>query len=93
MEVNIMTLKILRPDAKGRITLGHLVDGVSGYTVTETKEHKLILEPYVEIPAREKWLFKNKAALKKVERGLKDAAAGRLSKKGSFAKFSNDDIE
>jgi hypothetical protein len=88
-----MSLKIVRPDSKGRVTLGHLASGVSGYTITETKEHKLILEPYVEIPARERWLFDNKAALKKVESGLKDAAAGRLSEKGSFAKFSDDDIE
>ena len=88
-----MSLKIVRPDAKGRVTLGHLADGVSGYTITETKEHKLILEPYVEIPARERWLLNNKTALKKIERGLKDAAAGRLSRKGSFAKFSDDDIE
>jgi len=79
--VDIMSLKIVRPDAKGRITLGHLANVVSGYTVTETKDHKLILEPYVEIPARERWLFENKTALKKVKRGLKDAAAGRLSEK------------
>jgi hypothetical protein len=88
-----MLPKIVRPDAKGRITLGRLTKGVSGYTVTETKDHKLILEPQVEIPAREKWLFENKTALKKVERGLQDAAEGRLSKKGSFSKFADDDIE
>jgi hypothetical protein len=89
-----MIPKIVRPDAKGRITLGHdLTKGVSGYMVTETKDHKIILEPQVEIPAREKWLFENKTALTKVERGLKDAAQGRLSKKGSFAKFSDDEIE
>ena len=29
----------------------------SGYIVTETKDHQLILEPLAEIPAREKWLF------------------------------------
>ena len=39
------------------------------------------------LPEREKWLFKNKLALKKVMRGLQDAAEGRLYKKGSFAKF------
>lgn len=75
-------------------TLGHdLTKGVSGYTVTETKDHKIILEPQVEISAREKWLFENKTALKRVQRGLKEAAEGKLSTKGSFAKFSDDEIE
>ena len=88
-----MLPKLVRPDSKGRITLGRLAKGVSGYKITETKDHKLILDPQVEIPAREKWLFKNRNALKNVEAGLQDAAKGRLSKKGSFAKFANDDID
>lgn len=46
-------------------------------------DHKIILEPYTEIPAQEKWLFKNHEALKKVKRGLEDSAAGRLRDKGS----------
>jgi len=88
-----MLHKIVRPDAKGRIMLGALAKGVSGYVLTETKDHRLILDPRVEIPASEKWLFDNKTALKKVERGLQDAAKGRLSDKGSFAEFVDDDIE
>ena len=40
-----MLPKMVRPDAKGRITLGHLAKGVSGYTVTETSDHKIILAP------------------------------------------------
>jgi hypothetical protein len=85
-----MALKMLRPDSKGRITLGHLADGVSGFAVTETKDHKIILEPYSEIPSREKWLFDNKLAMKKINQGLKDAETGRLVEKGSFAEFADD---
>ncbi len=88
-----MMQKIIRPDAKGRITLGRLSNGVSGYVITETKDHKLILTPYIEIPAREKWLFEKKETLKKVKKGLQDAAEGRVAKKGSFAKFADDEIE
>lgn len=83
--------KMLRPDAKGRITLGSLAIGVSGFVVTETKDHNLLLEPYAEIPMRERWLFDNKAALEQVEMGIKDAAAGRISKRGSFAKFVDEE--
>lgn len=87
-----MLPKMVRPDAKGRITLGHLADGVSGFTVTE-KDHKIILEPFTEIPAREKWLFQNKEASKKLEQGLKDSAQGRVSEKGSFTKYLHDNSD
>ena len=82
--------RIVRPDAKGRITLGSLAHGISSYIVTKDKHNRIILEPRVEIPAKEKWLFDNKAALKQVKKGLEDSAAGRLKKRGSFAKFTDD---
>ena len=46
--------KIYRVDKKGRITLGALAEGISSFAVTETKDHKLILEPYIEVPIRSK---------------------------------------
>jgi hypothetical protein len=89
-----MSAKLVRPDSKGRISLGHYIaEGVSAYSITESKDHKLILEPYVEMPAREKWLFNNKTALTKVKRGLKDAAEGRLIDKGNFSQYVDDDID
>jgi hypothetical protein len=88
-----MLPKMLRPDSKGRITLGHLADGVSGFSMQVTEDHKIILEPYTEIPAKEKWLFNNKKALKGVKRGLKDAAEGRVSSLGSFSKYLEDDSD
>jgi len=84
-------LKMLRPDSKGRVTLGHLADGVSGFSVTITDDHKIILEPYSEIPSREKWLFENKKALDMVNKGLSDAKAGKLVSKGSFSTFTDED--
>lgn len=84
-------LRMLRPDSKGRITLGPLAAGISGFSVTIVEDHKILLEPYSEIPTREKWLFENKEALSLVNRGLEDAAAGRLISKGSFSKFTKED--
>lgn len=78
---------MVRPDVKGRITLGHLADGVSSFTVIQDNFHRIILEPNVEIPAREKWLFDNKAALAQVKQGIKDAAEGKLTSRGSFSKY------
>ena len=88
-----MSQKMLRPDSKGRITLGHLADGVSNYAVTITKDRKIILVPYAEIPAKEKWLFDNKKALKSLDQGLEDAAVGRVSYIGSFAKYTDNNNE
>lgn len=79
--------KIVRPDAKGRIALGRLAEGVSSYIISQDSENRIVLEPQVEIPAREKWLYENKTALSQVRQGLKESAAGRIKKKGSFKKY------
>jgi hypothetical protein len=87
----MMSKRMVRPDAKGRITLGSLAEGISGFLVTRDKEDRIILEPFTEIPAREKWLFENKLALKKVTQGIKDAASHRVSPKGGFGKYLDED--
>ena len=77
----------LRPDSKGRITLGKLADGVSSYRARRQADGTIVLEPFVEIPADELWLHENRRALEGVRRGLADSKAGRLVSKGSFAKY------
>jgi len=84
--------KTLRPDSKGRISLGSLSEGVSGFKVTVDKQQRIILEPLVEITAREKWLFNNPTALRQVQKGIEDAARGRVVKK-DFSKYLKDDEE
>ncbi|MBL7555660.1 MAG: hypothetical protein JNM24_07540 [Bdellovibrionaceae bacterium] len=83
----------LRPDSKGRVTLSKLANGVSSFNVLQDAEGRLLLEPMVEIPAREKWLFDNPEALASVKRGIADAKAGRVKSLGSFAKFVDEDEE
>jgi hypothetical protein len=89
----MVSVKMLRPDAKGRISLGHLATGVSSYAVHQKKNGTILLEPFVEIPAKEKWLFDNKTALKQVKAGLEQAKSGELVKRGSFAKYTDNEIE
>ncbi len=83
----------IRPDAKGRITLGSLARGVSSFQASVDSSGRIILEPFAEIPAREKWLFENKDALGAVRDGLSQAAEGRTISKGSFASFTNEEID
>lgn len=82
--------KTVRPDSKGRISLGKVAENVSSYNVIQ-KDHYIILEPNVEIPAREKWLWDNKSALNTVKKGLKDAAEGRTKSLGDFSKYVDDE--
>lgn len=81
----------VRPDAKGRITLGKLAEGVSSYRVYQEKDGCLRLEPYTEIPARERWLYENPEALASVLKGIEQAEAGKRRYRGSFAHHLHDD--
>lgn len=76
----------LRPDAKGRITLGKLAEGVSSYRARRQEDGTIVLEPFVEIPADERWLYQDKKALETLRKGLADAKAGRLTRT-SFKKY------
>ena len=79
-----MLTKMVRADTKGRIALGHLADEVSGFSVTKNENNR---ELYIEIAAHEKWLFSNKIALKNIENGIEDAKLNRLSEKGGFSRY------
>jgi hypothetical protein len=83
----------VRPDSKGRIALGRLAKGVSSYRVHEDADGTLVLEPYTEIPAKEQWLYKNRAARASVERGVEESAAGKAKSAGSFATYADNSDE
>lgn len=83
----------LRPDSKGRISLGKLAQGVSSFRARRMEDGSIVLEPFTEIPAREKWLFDNPVALGAVKAGLDQAAAGKTRAIGSFAQYADEDID
>ena len=58
---------VLRPDAKGRISLGEIARNVSSYRMSVEQNGKIVLEPYVEIPLSENWIFENKELLDKIK--------------------------
>ena len=80
----------VRPDAKGRITLGKLAEGLSGFKVTKNSDGSFHLLPLKEIPERELWLYRNPEAMAAVLEGLADSKAGRVHDLGSFAKYLED---
>ncbi len=75
----------LTVDSRKRISLTKLLPGGKISSVRAYRENeRIVLEPMVEIPAREVWLYEKKAALKKVKTGLSQKGT---VKRGSFAKY------
>ena len=62
-----MTDVFLRPDSKGRISLGKIANNVSSYKMTVKENGQLLLEPYVEIPLSDKWVFEDKDLIDKIK--------------------------
>ena len=82
---------LLTPDAKGRVSLGKPAEGVVGYRRIDLEDGKILLEPMAAIPAKELWLHQTPGALKSVERGLKQSAAGKVVSLGRFAQQAEED--
>ena len=71
----------VKPDAKKRVVLPKaLIEEGITYHIYTNKFGQIVLDPQVTIPASELWLFNNPVALASVQRGLADAAQGKVSK-------------
>lgn len=70
----------VKADAKKRVVLPKaLVEEGVTYHIYTNKFRQIVLDPQVTIPASELWLFNNPVALASVQRGLSDAAQGKVS--------------
>lgn len=69
-ETELIKVKQYLTDKKG-----HKVAAV--IDMNELDRLEVLLET---IPSTERWLYRNKVALKSVHKGLKEAAAGKISK-------------
>lgn len=68
-------------DSRNRIPLTKVLRNCEAKTFDMYWENdKLILVPMVEIPERETWVYKNKKVLASLEKGLSDAAHGKVRK-------------
>lgn len=67
-------------DDRNRLTLGELVKGAKRVRLYRNERGEVLLQPVVEIPASEVWLFQNQEALESVKKGLKDISEGKISK-------------
>ena len=73
-------------DAKKRVSLGKLLPPGNIRSVRAyTDGIRIVLEPMMEVPVEEAWLFENRDSLKKVLTGLTQKGS---VKRGSFAKYA-----
>ncbi len=67
-------------DERNRLTLGELFKGYKRIRLFKNDRGEVLLQPIVEIPASELWLYRNKEAFQSVQRGVEDAAEGKITK-------------
>jgi len=67
-------------DERNRLTLGGIFKGFKRVRLYKNNRGEVLLQPIVEIPASELWLFQNEEAIESVQRGLKDASDGKITK-------------
>lgn len=90
-------LNKIQMDAKYRICLGSFLskeerEQLSSFRVSRQEDGKIVLDPFMEIPAREHWIYKNPKALASLKRGIEDAKNGRIIDMDiDFSKFLDDE--
>ncbi|MCP4667178.1 MAG: hypothetical protein GY849_12515 [Deltaproteobacteria bacterium] len=67
-------------DDRKRLTIGELFGDFKRVRLYENERGEILLQPVVEIPASELWLFQNREAFESVQKGLMDASLGKISK-------------
>jgi hypothetical protein len=67
-------------DDRNRLTLGELLKGAKRVRLYRNRRGEMLLQPVVEIPASEIWLFQNKEAFESVKKGLTEASEGKVTK-------------
>jgi len=76
----------VKPDSRNRVSLTKLVPHLSPIYRAYTENGRIILEPVIEVPSEEAWLFlpENKEKLAYLKKSLKQKADIDL---GSFKKY------
>jgi hypothetical protein len=85
----------LSPDGRGRITLSKLLKRrptePASFAAYVNDAGQIMLDPVVEVPTRERWLYRSQKAMKALKAGLDSATKQPLVRLGSFAKYAKDD--
>ena len=83
---------IVQPDGRGRISLGMVASG-KNYRVMINEMGQILLDPVIAVPEREAWLWQNPEAISSVQRGIQESEEGELHDLGSFAQYTDVEVE
>ena len=67
-------------DERNRLTIGEILKGSKRIRLYQNESGEVLLQPIVEIPASELWLFQNPEAINDIREGLRDASQGKVSR-------------
>jgi hypothetical protein len=67
-------------DERNRLTLGELMRGYKRVRLYKNERGEILLQPVVEVPASELWLYQNRNAMESVIKGIKDASEDKISR-------------
>ncbi len=81
-----------RADNRGRLTIGKIAKN-KNYRIMINELGQILLDPIANIPEKEIWLWKNQSALESLKRGLNEAEAGETKELGSFAEYTDLEID
>jgi hypothetical protein len=87
-----MLKDIVQPDSRGRLSIGAAAKGKS-YRVMVNDAGQILLDPVVAISERELWLWQNPEAIASVQRGIQQAAEGKLHDMRSFNEYAELEVE
>ncbi len=81
-------------DERGRLPMAKTgVRKDDRYAVAVNDDGQILLTPLVSIPRRELIVWENQILRESLARGLAEAAAGETESLGSFAQYTDGDIE
>jgi predicted RNA-binding protein YlxR (DUF448 family) len=84
-------------DNKYRICLSSFLskeerEQLSSFRIFRQEDGRIVLDPQIEIPARDHWIYKNPEAFASLKRGIEDAKNGRIVDLDiDFSKFLDDE--
>ncbi len=73
-------LRTRASEKRKRVSAGELLGGYKRVRLYRNNRGEILIQPLVEIPASELWLFQNRDTLESIQKGLADAMEGKISK-------------
>lgn len=75
--VEIDTRKV---DERKRLTLGATMGDLDRVRILKNSRGEILLQPLADIPASDVWLYTNREASEVVQKGIKEAGEGKVSR-------------